>query len=246
MRLLLDALGNTSRLREAVNYILETYLDYNASRLYYFMRLMSMVNIWRPMGKGCINAPPFIEPIKSLVTAVVLANYASNGIRGSAILASDYIDEIKDSLQEVRGLGNIYVVTNHVPHDIGIFDELIMTSVSIPQETFGKLIRVGSGAGSEVLIKRLGLSVISNNFENNRELLSDIDLEILRTVNELGFTTMASLIDIVSQSMGASKNSVIKELIKLSNMNLIRTRYLSDGRAVVTPTMAGLKLLMAK
>ncbi len=92
-----------------------------------------MVNIWRPMGKGCINVP-FIEPIKSLVTAVVLANYASNGIKGSAILASDYIDEIKDSLQEVRGLGNIYVVTNHVPHDIGIFDELIMTSISIPQE----------------------------------------------------------------------------------------------------------------
>ncbi|WP_054856576.1 hypothetical protein [Vulcanisaeta sp. JCM 16159] len=90
------------------------------------------------------------------------------------------------------------------------------------------------------------MSVISNNFENNRELLSDIDLEILRTVNELGFTTMASLIDIVSQSMGTSKNSVIKELIKLSNMNLVRTRYLSDGRAVVTPTMAGLKLLMAK
>ncbi len=31
LRLLLDALGNASRLREAVNYILETYLDYNAS-----------------------------------------------------------------------------------------------------------------------------------------------------------------------------------------------------------------------
>ncbi len=33
MRLLLDSLMNSSRLHDAVNYIIETYQDYNASRL---------------------------------------------------------------------------------------------------------------------------------------------------------------------------------------------------------------------
>jgi hypothetical protein len=87
---------------------------------------------------------------------------------------------------------------------------------------------------------------VNNNFELSKETLSDVDLEILRTVNELGFTTMASLIDMVSQSTGVIKNNVIKELIKLSSMNLIKVRYLNDGRAIVTPTLAGLKLLMTK
>ncbi len=206
------------------------------------MKLMSILNIWKPLGRGgCINAP-LIEPIKSLVAAVILAYYASNGIKGSAILATDYTDEIRDELQEVRGgLGNIYVITNRMPRDIGIFDELVMTSISIPpQEIFGKLIRVSNGMGSEVLITRLGLSVVSNNFELSRESLNDIDLEILRTVNELGFTTMASLIDMVAQSAAVTRNDVIKELIKLSNMNLIKIRYLSDGRAIVTPTVPAL------
>ena len=245
LRLLLDSLINSSRLYEAVNYVIETYQDYNASRLYYFMKLMSMLNVWKPLGRGCINVP-LIEPIKSLVATVVLAHYASNGIKGPAILATDFIDEIKDSLQEVRGLGNIYVVTNRLPRDLGIFDELIITSTSIPQEVFGKLIRISSGVGSEVLMTRLGLSIVRNNFELSREVLNDVDLEILRTVNELGFTTMASLIDMITQSAAVTRNDVIKELIKLSNMNLIKIRYLSDGRAIVTPTVAGLKLLVAK
>ncbi len=237
MRLLLDSLMSSSRLHDAVNYIIETYQDYNASRLYYFIKLMSMLNIWKPLGKGCINAP-LIEPIKSLVAAVILAYYASKGIKGSAILATDFIDEIRDELQEVRGFGNIYVITSRMPRDIGVFDELVMTSISIPpQEIFGKLIRVSNGMGSEVLVTRLGLSVVNNNFELSREALNDIDLEILRTVNELGFTTMASLIDMVTQSAAATRNDVIKELIKLSNMNLIKIRYLSDGRAIVTPTV---------
>ncbi|WP_054849095.1 hypothetical protein [Vulcanisaeta sp. JCM 14467] len=245
LRLLIDSFTNSSRLHEAVNYIIETYQDYNASRLYYFMKLMNMLNVWRPPGRGCINTP-LIEPIKSLVTTVVLAYYASNGIKGSAILATDFTDEIKDSLQEVRGLGNIYVVTNHLPRDLGIFDELVITSTSIPQEIFGKLIKVSGGVGSEVLMTRLGLSVVRNNFELGREVLNDVDLEILRTVNELGFTTMASLIDMITQSTAVTRNDVIKELIKLSNMNLVKIRYLSDGRAIVTPTVAGLKLLVTK
>ncbi len=245
LRLLLDSLTNSTRLYDAVNYVIETYMDYNASRLYYFMRLMSMLNIWRPMSKGCINVP-LIEPIKSLVAAVVLAHFASNIIKGSALLATDFIDEVKDVLQEVRGLGNIYVFSNHIPRDVGVFDELIVTSSSIPQEVFGKLIRISSGSSSEVLMNRLGLSTARNNFEFSREVLNDIDLEILRTVNELGFTTMASLIDMITQSAAVTRNDVIKELIKLSNMNLIKIRYLSDGRAIVTPTVAGLKLLIAK
>ena len=245
LRLLIDSFTNSSRLHEAVNYIIETYQDYNASRLYYFMKLMNMLNIWKPLDRGCINTP-LIEPIKSLVTTVVLAYYASNGIKGPAILVTDFTDEIKDSLQEVRGLGNIYVVTNHLPHDLGIFDELVITSTSMPQEVFGKLIRISGGMGSEVLMTRLGLSVVRNNFELGREVLNDVDLEILRTVNELGFTTMASLIDMITQSAAVTRNDVIKEVIKLSNMNLIKIRYLSDGRAIVTPTVAGLKLLVTK
>ncbi|GAB6946998.1 hypothetical protein JCM16161A_11280 [Vulcanisaeta sp. JCM 16161] len=245
LRLLLDSLTNSTRLYDAVNYVIETYMDYNASRLYYFMKLMSMLNVWRPIGKGCINIP-LIEPVKSLVAAVILAHYASNIIKGSAILATDFIDEIRDSLQEVRGLGNIYVFSNRMPRDIGVFDELIITSLSIPQEVFGRLIRVSGGSGSEVLMNRLGLGTVRNNFEFSREALNDVDLEILRIVNELGFTTMASLIDMVTQSAAVARNDVIKELIKLSNMNLVKIRYLSDGRAIVTPTVAGLKLLMAK
>ncbi|MGC8607793.1 MAG: hypothetical protein ACP5L5_09575 [Vulcanisaeta sp.] len=245
LRLLLDSLTSSSKLYDAISNVLETYLDYNAIRLYYFMKIMSMLNIWRPMNKGCVSIP-LIEPIKSLVAAAILAYITASNIKGSIILTTDFVDEVKDSLQEVRGLGNIYVVTNRVPRDLGIFDELIITSSSIPQETFGKLIRVSNGVSSEVLMTKLGLSVVNNNFELSKETLSDVDLEILRTVNELGFTTMASLIDMVSQSTGVIKNNVIKELIKLSSMNLIKVRYLNDGRAIVTPTLAGLKLLMTK
>lgn len=245
LRLLLDSLINSSRLSEAVNYMMETYMDYNASRLYYFIKLMSMLNIWRPIGKGCVRVP-LIEPIKSLVTTVILAHQSASGVRGSAILATDMVDEVKDLLQEVRGLGNVYVFTNRMPRDVGVFDELFISSTFIPQETFGKLIRVSNGSGSDVLMSRLGLGIVGDNFALSRESLNDVDLEILRTVNELGFTTMASLIDMIVQSTAAARNDVIRELIKLSNMNLVKIRYLSDGRAIVTPTVAGLKLLMAK
>jgi hypothetical protein len=163
LRLLLDSLTSSSKLYDAINYVLETYLDYNAIRLYYFMKIMSMLNIWRPMNKGCVSIP-LIEPIKSLVAAAILAYITASNIKGSIIHTTDFVDEVKDSLQETRGLGNIYVVTNRVPRDLGIFDELIVTSSSIPQETFGKLIRVRSGESSELLMTKLGLSVLNNNF----------------------------------------------------------------------------------
>ncbi len=244
-RLLLDALINSSRLYDAINYILETYIDYDATRLYFFMRIMSTLGIWKPIGRGCIDVP-LIEPVKSLVTAAILAYNAANGIRGSMILASDFIDEIKDALQEVRGVGNVYIMTNHLPRELGVFDELIITSMAVPQETFGKLIRIGNGNSSEVLITRIGLGIARNNFETAAGSMGNIEMEILRTVNELGFTTLNSLIDMVSQSTGASKDDTTKALIRASNMNLVRIRYLPDGRAVVTPTVAGLRLLTTK
>ncbi len=90
------------------------------------------------------------------------------------------------------------------------------------------------------------MGIARNNFESVAVGMSDIEMEILRSVNELGFTTMSSLIDMVSQSTGTSKNDVTKALIRASNMNLVRIRYLPDGRAVVTPTVAGLRLLTTK
>ncbi|MGC9153129.1 MAG: hypothetical protein ACP5GY_05275 [Vulcanisaeta sp.] len=244
-RLLLDALLNSVNLHDAIDYVLETYADYNAHRLYYFMKIMNMLNIWKPMTKGCIPVP-LIEPIKTLVASVVLAYIIDRNVKGSLILTTDFIDEIKDALQEARGLGNVYVVTNHIPRDIGIFDDLIVSTSSIPQETFGKLMRISGGNSAEVIIKPIGLSIISNNFEGTKETLDSIGLEIVRTVNELGFTTMNSLVDMVSQTMGVTKEEVLKALIKVSNMNLVRIRYLSDGRAILTPTISGLRITFSK
>ncbi|WP_054843630.1 hypothetical protein [Vulcanisaeta souniana] len=103
-RLLLDALINSSRLHDAINYILETYIDYDAARLYFFMRIMNTLGIWKPIGRGGCVDMPLVEPLRSLVTAAILAYSATNGIRGgSMILVADFIDEIKDVLQEVRG-----------------------------------------------------------------------------------------------------------------------------------------------
>jgi hypothetical protein len=93
---------------------------------------------------------------------------------------------------------------------------------------------------------KLGAGTVNNNFIEARSQLGDVELEILKTVNELGFTTMGSLIDMVSQSTGVTRNDVIKALIRVSSMNLVKVRYLADGRTVITPTLAGLKLLIPK
>ncbi|MCG2863712.1 MAG: hypothetical protein L7H10_05330 [Vulcanisaeta sp.] len=243
-RLLLDALLNSSTLLDAINYVLETYVDYNAAKLYYYLRIMSALDIWGPISSGCVSIP-LIEPIKSLVSSIILAYVASNGIKGSLILSTDHVDDVKDALQEVRGLGDVYVVTSRMPRDLGIFDELVITTTGIPQETFGKLVRVSNGNSTEVIMTRLGAGITNNNFTRATTQLSDVELEILRTVNELGFTTMSSLIDMVSQSTGVAKNEVMKALIKVSSMNLVKIRYLADGRAVVTPSIPGLKLLIS-
>lgn len=244
-RLLLESLLNSRRLREAIDYVFDMHVNYDADRLYYFMKILSSLNIWRPINKGCI-AIPLIEPIMSLVSSVILSYMVVNGVRGSIILSTDFIDELADALEEVRSLGNIYVFTNRLPHNVAIFDDLIITSTSIPQETFGKLIRVSNGGSTEVLMTRLGMSITNNNFEPVETKLSDVEMEILRTVNEFGFSIMNSLIDIVSQSTGVSSNDVVKALIKVSSMGLVEIRYLSDGRAIVTPTLAGLRLLVSK
>lgn len=244
-RLLLDSLLSSNTLLDAINYILETYVDYNAAKLYYYMRIMNTLNIWNPISKGCVSIP-LIEPIKSMVSSVILAHMASTNTRGSVVITTDYIDEMKDALQEVRGFGNIYVVTNRLPRDLGIFDDLIITTTHIPQEVFGKLIRVSNGSSADVIMTKLGAGTVNNNFIEARSQLGDVELEILKTVNELGFTTMGSLIDMVSQSTGVTRNDVIKALIRVSSMNLVKVRYLADGRAVITPTLAGLKLLIPR
>ncbi|WP_069806830.1 hypothetical protein [Vulcanisaeta thermophila] len=240
-RALIDALTTAKTLREAINQLINTHEDYGADRLYAIATELSMLDIWRAPGEGCVPTP-FLEPIKTLVSTAMLTHVVIKGGPASVVVSSEYVDEIADLLTETRGLGNVYVHTNTMPRELGVFDDVLITTMELPRELFGRLIRVRGGEKSELLGAGAPAKPMARGAAVARGVDGDV-LEIIKTASELGFVTLNSLLDMM-QASGLSRDGVLQALIRAVSMNLVKVRYLSDGRVVVTPTLRGIGLLI--
>lgn len=242
-RVLLDALLGFGRLRDAVDHVLDVYVDHEAHELYFYLKSLRSLDIWEPIGEGSCIASTGLEPLRTLVAAVVGVHvmHLANLPKAPVILSTDSVDTLVDFLHSMRRLGKVIVHTNTRPRNMGIFDEAIITAEWVPRHGMGELIRVFGGRVDKLITKEAPRGTLE---AGARAMgLGKLVIDVAKTVGEMGLVSLNTLVETTAQYNGVSRQEAVDAVVKAVAADLVRLRHLPDGRIVVVPTMACLRMV---
>lgn len=222
LKVVLDILPLCKSLSEFFEIILESAPYHNANNLYFHAMVLKSFNIWSKPKIHKFLQVPLIEPYKTFTCIVYTLWLLNRDNNVSIALPIDLVDEVYDYLILLKNFKKVMIYTSIKPRNTTIFDKID----EISQQS-GKY-------------RTLSKCIVKDKVYSKLRLINDEDIklmiEILEVIDELGFTTLNALRDIAIQSLGLDKETFRKIYHKLQLVNLVNTRYLSDGRVVITLT----------
>ncbi len=180
------------------------------------------------------------EPFQTFLSLIALYYLCEvKNVNKPVLCVVNNVNGVVDLLLMFRNK-NVYVFTLEKPNSIDFFDEVYIHRISTVSREHSGVIRIRNGEVVRCKIPDFEMKYEDLKIPLSKYALDSISVEILQILSELGFMTLHSLRESVSNQFGIDKSEVDRRILKLWRCGLVDIRYLPDGRVVILPTLTGL------